>query len=126
MMDYQIFTDSCCDFPQHMYKDLDLTMVPLSVDFRGKVCQDYTEEWLKDLFAGLRAGEQAKTAAVNPENWEQAMEPVLKAGKDILVIAFSSGLSGTYQAAVIAANDMQENTPTERSGLWIPWVPPWA
>lgn len=110
-MSYKIITDSCCDFPENMYTELDLIMVPLSVDFRGQVCNHYTEDWLKELFAGLRAGEVAKTAAVNPEAWAAAMEPVLAQGQDALVLAFSSGLSTTYQSAVIAAGDLKEKYP---------------
>lgn len=110
-MGYKIITDSCCDFPEHMYQELDLTMVPLSVDFRGQVCCHYTEQWLKDMFDGLRAGEVAKTAAVNPETWASAMEPILAQGQDVLVLAFSSGLSTTYQSAVIAAEDLKEKYP---------------
>lgn len=110
-MSYQIITDSCCDYPEHMYQDLGLRMVPLSVDFRGQVCDHYTESWLKDMFDGLRKGEVAKTAAVNPETWTAAMEPVLAGGQDVLVLAFSSGLSTTYQSAVIAAGDLREKYP---------------
>ncbi len=110
-MSYQILTDSCCDFPTEYYEKLNLTMVPLSVDFRGEVFDDKNDDSLKTLYAGLRAGEVARTAAVNPECWASAMEPVLSRGEDVLVIAFSSGLSTTYQSAVIAAEELKEKYP---------------
>lgn len=110
-MSYQILTDSCCDFPTEYYEKLNLTMVPLSVDFRGEVFDDKNDDSLKTLYAGLRAGEVARTAAVNPERWASAMEPVLSRGEDVLVIAFSSGLSTTYQSAVIAAEELKEKYP---------------
>ena len=106
-MQYKILTDTCCDFPSHMYDELDLAVVPLSVQFRGTYYETYTESWLKELFAGLRSGESTSTAAVNPERWACAMEPILAQGLDVLVLAFSSGLSTTYQSAVIAAGEMQ-------------------
>ena len=46
-MQYKIITDTCCDFPAHMYQELDLAAVPLSVQFRGTYYESYTEEWLK-------------------------------------------------------------------------------
>ena len=113
-MSYRIVTDTCCDFPQHMYQELGLAVVPLTVNFRCQECSSYTESWLKDMFAGLRAGEAATTAAVNPEGWSSVIEPVLCAGEDVLVLAFSSGLSTTYQSAVIAGKELEEKYPGRR------------
>ena len=113
-MSYQIITDTCCDFPKEMYKELGLGVVPLSVLYKDVQYRDYTEQWLKDLFEGLRSGERATTSAVNPEEWANVIEPVLQEGKDALVLAFSSGLSTTYQSAVIAAADLMEKYPDRK------------
>ena len=110
-MAYKIITDTCCDYPSHMYQELDLAVVPLSVNFRGETYSVYSEAWLKDMFNGLRAGEKTSTSAVNPEGWANVIEPVLAAGQDALVLAFSSGLSATYQSAVIAAEELKEKYP---------------
>ena len=110
-MSYQIITDSCCDFPTHMYKTMGRTCVPLSVEFRGETNDDSNDDSLKDMYEGLRSGEAAKTSAVNPTRWSEIMEPVLSAGEDLLVLAFSSGLSTTYQSAVIAAEELGEKYP---------------
>lgn len=110
-MSYQIITDSCCDFPTELYARLNLTVVPLSVEFRGEVFDDKNDDSLKTLYVGLRTGEVSRTAAVNPERWAGVMEPVLSRGEDALVIAFSSGLSTTYQSAVIAAEELREKYP---------------
>ena len=110
-MSYRIITDTCCDFPEPMYKELQLTAVPLSVNYKNETVNSYSEQWLKAMFDGLRAGEMATTSAANPQDWETAMEPCLQAGEDLLVLAFSSGLSTTYQSAVIAANDLKERYP---------------
>ncbi len=110
-MSYRIITDSGCDFPNDMYAQLNLTMVPLSVEFRGSVTDDKNDDSLKQIYDGLRAGESAKTSAVNPSRWTQAMEAPLAAGEDVLVMAFSSGLSTTYQSAVIAAEELREKYP---------------
>ena len=111
MPNYKIVTDSCCDMPPEMYEKLDLTVVPLSMDFRGEVREDKSDDSIKEVYAALRAGESAKTAAVNPDRWHKAIEPHLAAGKDVLVMAFSSGLSTTYQSSVIAAEELREKYP---------------
>jgi DegV family protein with EDD domain len=110
-MAYQIITDTCCDFPAQMYDQLGVTVVPLSVLYKGVNYDSYTEQWLKDLYEGLRSGETASTCAINPEQWASYMEPALKEGKDALVLSFSSGLSTTYQSAVIAADELREKYP---------------
>ena len=110
-MSYKIITDSGCDFTKEKYAELGLAVAPLMVNFRGESYPDRNDESLKDLYAGLRAGEVSTTAAVNPEQWAEAMEPVLKANEDVLVLAFSSGLSTSYQSAEIAAGDLREQYP---------------
>ena len=110
-MSYRIITDNCCDFPADLYGKLQVDVIALSVLYQGKEYSTYTEKWLKKVYAGLRAGEVAKTSAVNPEGWANAMEPALAAGEDVLVLAFSSGLSTTYQSAVIAAQELQQKYP---------------
>lgn len=111
-MAYRIITDTCCDLWQDFYKELDVDVIPLSVNFKGQEITSYTEQWLKDFYDGLRAGEAAQTSAVNPEGWKAVIEPVLAAGEDALVLVFSSGLSTTYQSAVIAAQELMETYPS--------------
>ena len=110
-MGYRIITDSCTDFSREMATQLDVDVVSLTLLFRGESITDFTDESLKDMYQGLRTGESASTSAANPETWVQAIAPVLAAGQDALVLAFSSGLSTTYQSAVIAAQEMQEKYP---------------
>ena len=111
MSHYQIITDSGCDLPQEMLQKLSVTAVPLIVNFRGEALPDSVDEGIQDIYAGLRAGEAATTSAINPDGWARAMEPSLQAGQDVLVMTFSSGLSTTYQSAVIAAEDLKEQYP---------------
>ena len=113
-MSYRIVTDTCCDLPEQMYDELNLSVVRLSVNYKGQTTDTYTEDWLQAMFDGLRAGEVATTAAVNPTGWEEVIEPVLQGGEDALVLAFSSGLSATYQSAVIAAEELRERYPDRK------------
>ena len=111
---YHIITDSACDLPASMLAQLDVTAVPLHVLFKGENLPDSVDAGLKEIYAGLRAGEKTSTTAVNPEGWANAIEPVVAAGRDVLVLAFSSGLSTTYQSAVIAAGELEEKYPDRK------------
>ena len=113
-MSYRIVTDNCCDFSNAMYEELDLAVVPLVVRFQNKEVSQYSEKWLKKMYAGMREGEVATTSAVNPQGWEEVIESVLAEGKDALVLTFSSGLSTTYQSAVIAATELAEKYPDRK------------
>lgn len=113
-MSYQIITDSCCDLPVQKINELDIRVIPLNLLFRNESRLDAVTEDIKEVYDGLRAGESASTSAVNPEGWVSIIEPVLKEGKDALVLTFSSGLSTTYQSAVIAANELAEHYPDRK------------
>ncbi len=110
-MSYQIITDSCCDLPAEKIQELGLTVIPLTMLFRGESRLDAVTDDIKEVYEALRAGESASTSAVNPDGWTGVIEPVLASGKDALILAFSSGLSTTYQSAVIAANELAEQYP---------------
>ena len=113
-MAYEILTDSCCDFSREMYRKLKLTALPLTVNFRDASYPDRNADSLKDMYDGFRAGEAATTAALNPQSWSEAMKTVLNRGADVLVIAFSSGLSTTCQSAMIAARELAEAYPQRK------------
>jgi len=110
-MSYRIITDSCCDLPEKMYKELNLTVVNMPVTFKGQTVKKVDDTWLKEMFDGLRGGAVVTTAAANPQDWQEAAEPFLAEGEDVLILAFSSGLSTTYQSAVIAATELMEQYP---------------
>lgn len=111
MATFQIITDSCCDLPAQLIAQREIKLVSLNLHFRGETMPDSTGDHIKTVYDALRNGEAASTSAVNPETWREAIEPVLKEGRDALVLAFSSGLSTTYQSAVIAAGELAEQYP---------------
>ena len=114
MPNYKIITDSGSDLPKSMAESLGLTVSPLFVNFRGATIPDSVDEGIQEMYAGLRAGEPASTSAINPQQWSDAIEGVLADGLDVLVLTFSSGLSTTYQSAVIAANELTEKYPQRK------------
>lgn len=112
-MSYRIITDSCSDLDSQMIARLDLVVVPLNVECGGQVFEDGKID-PKEFYNGMRSGKTYKTSAVNPQRWAQEMEPILSGGEDLLVLAFSSGLSTTYQSAVIAAEELKEKYPQRK------------
>ena len=110
---FQIITDSCSDLPQEMIQELQLCVIPMSMEYQGRTYLE-GELSMEEFYNGLRQGESAKTAAVNPETWATTIEPFLKDGTDVLVISFSSGLSSTYQSAVIAGEDLSDSYPDRK------------
>ncbi len=117
MRDYVILTDSGCDFPAELAKELELCVLPLSVTVNGKEYRNYLDEREishKDFYALLRAGNTGKTSAINLDTFKEAMEAILKEGKDILYLGFSSGLSGTYQVGALAAEELKEKYPESK------------
>ena len=111
-MSYQIITDSCCDFTQQQYETWNVACVPLTVLYNGQSHNNFNDPAaVKAFYDELRGGVMASTAAANPENWANAMKASLGKGEDVLVITFTSGLSTTYQSAVIAAKELREEYP---------------
>ena len=115
MANYKIITDSACDLPVKMLQELDVTTVALTVNFRGETRNDSVDDaQVKELYDAMRGGEVATTAAVNPDGWSKVIESAVAKGFDAFVLAFSSGLSTTYQSAVIAANELAEKYPQRK------------
>ena len=108
MSEYVITTDNNSDLPEKYFKDHGVGCMYLSYSMDGK---NYTHENFlpeHEFYEAMRNGSMPTTAQVNPENAKALLEPYLKEGKDILHIAFSSALSGTYNSSRIAAEELME------------------
>lgn len=115
MRDYVILTDSCCDFSAHMVEELGVQVLPLSFILEGKEYRNYPDNRDMDpeeFYAKLRAGALGSTSAVNVAAYKDAMAKIVESGRDILCICFSSGLSTTYQSAVMAAQELRADHPS--------------
>lgn len=117
MNDFAVVTDSSCDLSAEMAQELDLTVLPLSFTIGGKEHLNYLdgrELPIHEYYERLRTGEPAQTSAVNVDSFVGAIEPLLKAGKDVLVAAFSSGLSNTCNAARMACEELAKKYPERK------------
>lgn len=111
MRNYVIFTDSCADLTREAYEELGIKVTQLDVIVEGEdpVPNDQIDN--KEIYEKLRAKKSASTAAVNIDKFLKVFEEALQEGLDILYLGFSSGLSGTYQASTVAAEELREKYP---------------
>ncbi|MBR5616177.1 MAG: DegV family protein [Clostridia bacterium] len=116
---YTIFTDSACDIIPETLQTWNVKYVSLSFRFQDED-KEYTESDIPSsaFYDRMRGGGIAKTSAVNSETFRAAFEPELAAGRDVLYIGFSSGLSTTYNSARMAAAELAEQYP-ERTIITI-------
>ena len=117
MAEYQIITDSTTDLSQEMVEQFGVQVIPLCYMMEGKTLHNIPGGGEMDehtFYEKLRAGVISTTAQINAEEFIQQFTAVLETGKDILYLAFSSGLSGTYQSAVIAQQELKEKYPDRR------------
>ncbi|NLD26918.1 MAG: DegV family protein [Acholeplasmataceae bacterium] len=109
MKDYVIVTDSCIDLPDKLAKSLALEVIPLSVWVEDRVYYNYLDEreiTFQDFYKELQEKKRIQTSQLNPEAFMKNFEPLLRAGKDILSISFSSALSGTYASSLVAKEEL--------------------
>jgi DegV family protein with EDD domain len=115
--DYVIFTDAASDLPAELVKTHNISVIPMHFEIEGKSYQHYPdgrELGYSKFYDMLRSGNMAKTSQINSSDFLDCFEPVLESGLDILYIAFSSGLSGTYQSSVTAAKELMEKYPERK------------
>lgn len=117
MNNYVFITDSSCDLPQAMAEELDVIVVPLTFTIEEKEYANYLdgrEMSPADFYSKIRGGASATTSAVNMDTYLKLMEPILQSGKDILYLAFSSGLSNTCNAAMMSVRELSEKYPDRK------------
>ena len=113
---FDIITDSGCDMPTSYLQEHSITCVKLgftmnNVNYEGDCGEKISE---KEFYQKLRDGAMPTTYQVTGEMAKSYIEKSLKAGRDALVISFSSGLSGTAGSFVVAARELQEQYPDRK------------
>ena len=96
MNPYVIMTDTTADLPESYIKEHELAILSLSYTIDGTTYDRENPLDVREFYAKMRGGSMPTTAQVNPEQAKEAFKACLEQGKDVLYIAFSSGLSGTY------------------------------
>ena len=112
---YVLFTDSACDILPDQLAEWKVEMIPLAYLFTdtGREQLDH-EEPIREFYKSMRDGRVAKTSSVNEDRFVNAFTPLLEAGKDILYLAFSSGLSVTCENGKKVAAALREKYPERK------------
>ena len=114
MNKYVIMTDSSADLADKFVDSKDYICLQLDVLVEGEEARPNCDVDTKEFYAKLRSKKNATTSAVSIDKFLSVMEKQLEAGYDLLYIGFSSGLSGTYNAGFVAANELAEKYPDRK------------
>ena len=113
-MSYAVYTDGCSNLPGRLLQELEIRVLPCSYVMDGE-----PGTYLGDIdafdthayYEKLRAGSVMKTSLLNSQLFVDHFRPCLEAGLDVVYVGMSSGISGTIQAAKIAAEELMEEFP---------------
>ncbi|MCE5235210.1 MAG: DegV family protein [Clostridiaceae bacterium] len=115
MADYVITTDSTVDLGAKRMEELGVLFTTLTYFYQGIAYpDDMREESALKIYNAMRGGEVVTTSQANPEQFLALWPEFLDAGKDILYIGFSSGLSGTVNSALLAKQQLEAQYPERR------------
>lgn len=113
-MSYTLASDATLDLPIDLIEKFNIAVVPMSFTLDDEEIQHYPDErnmTTEDFYEALKQGKKSVTSQINPVSYVEFFTPILEKGEDILYICFTSGLSGTYQSALIAKNMLEEDFP---------------
>lgn len=99
---YCLLTDATAELSLPLAQELDVQVVPMPLDLDGVPCDfAYFDDsfTVRGFYDALRAGKYAHTSQINEAVYEEAFTACLDKGMDVLYLCFTSGLSGTVQAA---------------------------
>ncbi len=111
---FEIVTDSSANLTDAQIDRYGLSILSLTVRVEDKEYVSYVKgvkSDIKPIYDMMREKKAVETSAANPGQCRDIFEGLLKAGKDLLYLGFSSGLSGTYQTASMQLEDLKEQYP---------------
>lgn len=114
MKPFVLITDSGSDLSLAMAAEYDVEVVFLGAELEGEPVDTKDLAGIKAFYDGMRANKATKTFAANAEQFSEAFEKAVAAGNDVLYLGFTSALSGTYAASLIAKDMVLETYPDAR------------
>ena len=111
MQDYIIITDSSADLPAEYLKEHSIYSVSLKYTIDGVTYDNDDTEAAKTFYDKVRNKSMPTTSQVNPQEAKEKLLDASAGSKNILCLAFSSGLSGTCNSFSIAAQEIMEEHP---------------
>ena len=118
-MGIKIITDSSCDLPREYVDDNNIEVISLVLNLNGQIIKDDLGKTLsyKDFYQKMRDGATPTTSQVNAHEIEEAFIKHIKNGDSIIYISISASLSGTFNSANIAKNNLLEEYPEAKIEL---------
>ena len=111
-MNFVVFVDGSANLPKKMIDNIRVLPCSYLLDGENVVYAGEVEAFdYKAFYDGLRNGKSAKTSLLNTDLFLEYFRPVLLGGQDILYVSMSSGISGTFNAARLAAEELKEEFP---------------
>jgi len=113
------FILSCCstaDLSEEHFNERGINYICFHFSLNGKVYTDDLGKSLKfeDFYKAMADGAETKTSQINVEEFIEYFIPFLERGEDILHVCLSSGLSGVWNSANIAKNELQKKFPDRK------------
>ncbi len=114
MKDYKLFMDVSGDIDGEFATENDIKFVPMDFIIDGEV-QQYTADEngldLKTFYDNIKSKKVIKTTQINPTFYEEFFRQYLASGQSVLYLCLSSGLSSTFNSAVIASENLKKEFP---------------
>lgn len=117
MSEYMIVSDATLDLPADIIHEYGIRVIPMGVsidDFEFYHHPDEKELTIEEFYRKLKSGSVSHTSQITPAAFQECFKEILKQGMDILYIAFSSGLSGTYNTSQIVVDELSEQFPDRK------------
>ncbi|AWW26431.1 DegV family protein [Acetobacterium sp. KB-1] len=110
-MTIKIITDSACDIEKTDQQEFNIEIMPVYVVENEKTYRDGIDISSEEVCENMRQGTRYKTSQIPYGDFYKRFEDLILENKPFIYLAFSSGLSGTYQAAALAKRDLREKYP---------------
>lgn len=110
-MNVKILVDSAADLTQAQLKQYEMEMLPLTVHVDGEDYRDGIDITPKEIYDKMRKGSSPKTSQVTLQTFKELFKKYAEANQPLIYLAFSSELSGTYQAAKMMEQEVKEDFP---------------
>ena len=122
---FQVFVDSAANIPAEIVKKYGIHVISFVnhingediVNFDINLNQEEEREKGKQYYEAVRRGAKVKTSLINTADFIAHFTPVLEAGEDIMYFSLSKNISGTYNAACLAAEELKEQFPERKLRL---------
>ena len=116
-MSYLIVMDASADIDSKVFLEEDIRFIPMQYSLNEEMRESKgieSEELLKSFYDSQRSGELTKTTQITPYQYINFFSKLLNEGYSILYLSLSSGLSSTYQSAMLAASELNDEHKDEK------------